>query len=329
VRAGSLLEVATWLSLFLTIASGPITRPSELFPQLRKEAEPQIEANRAFGLILRGLFKKMVLASFVATAIADDVFASPVRHSAPEVLVGIYGYAAQLYLDFSGYTDIAIGCALLLGLHLPDNFRAPYAARSITEFWTRWHITLSRWLRDFVFTPLALRSSRTLAATCRNLIIVMLVAGLWHGAAWTFVAFGAIHGVALAAERIAREVRRRRGSTIAPTSALRLALSRLVTFHVICLGWVFFRADSLGSALDILGRLGTGLAPSPAITALLVAVITGVLAVQLVPTSVHERVGRALAAAGPASTVVACAVALVAIDVFGPDGVPPFLYFGF
>jgi hypothetical protein len=157
----------------------------------------------------------------------------------------------------------------------------------------------------------------------------MLVAGLWHGAAWTFIAFGAVHGVALAAERIAREARRRRGSATVPTSALRLALSRLLTFHVICLGWVFFRADSLGSALDILGRLGSGLAPSPAITALLVAVITGVLAVQLVPPRVHERLGLALAAAGPATTVAGCAVALVAIDVFGPEGVPPFLYFGF
>lgn len=329
IEPGSLLEVATWLSCFLTISSGPITRASELLPQLRETPEPRIEANRAFGLILRGLFKKMVLASFLASAIADDVFASPGRHSAPEVLVGVYGYAAQIYLDFSGYSDIAIGCALLLGIRLPPNFNAPYAARSVTEFWNRWHMTLSRWLRDFVFTPLALRSKPSTAATARNLLIVMLLAGLWHGAAWTFVAFGAVHGIALAVERVARQHRRRHGRALAAPGTVRAAVRRIAVFHVVCLGWVFFRAASLDQAFELLARLGSGLGRSPAVTGLLAGVIVMVLAVQNLPPRAFDMASAGLARLGPASMVAGIALSLLLIDVFGPEGVPPFLYFGF
>ena len=329
IEPGSLLEVATWLSCFLTIASGPITRASELFPQLRAVPERRIDANRAFWLILRGLFKKMVLASFLASAITDEIFASPARHSGVEVLLGIYGYAAQLYLDFSGYTDIAIGCGLLLGLQLPQNFNAPYAARSVTDFWSRWHMTLSRWLRDFVFTPLALRSRSTTAATCRNLVVVMLLAGLWHGAAWTFVAFGAVHGIALAVERAARQHRRQRGLRPLPLTAARLLVHRVATFHVVCLGWVFFRAESLDRAFEVLARLGSGLGPSPAITALLAAVLVAVLTVQNLPRSLLDGFATRLGHLGALSTTALAAFGLLLIDVFGPEGVPPFLYFGF
>ena len=328
IEAGSLLEVAAWLGCFLTIASGPITRASELLPQLREELPTRVEANRAFGLILRGLFKKMVLASYLATAIADDVFAGPARHSALEVLVGIYAYAAQLYLDFSGYTDIAIGCGLLLGIRLPENFDRPYAARSITEFWGRWHMTLSRWLRDFLFTPLARHSHPTTVATCRNLMIVMLLAGLWHGAAWTYVAFGAVHGVALSAERVAR-VHRRRVGRRPSASPVSEAVHRFMTFHVVCLGWVFFRAESIGGALDVLGRLVSGPGPAPAVTALLAGVVLAVLVAQAAPASVRAALARGVARLGAAPAVAAGAVSLLVIDVFGPEGIPPFLYFGF
>ncbi|MGK2950537.1 MAG: MBOAT family O-acyltransferase [Acidimicrobiales bacterium] len=325
---GRLLEVATWLSFFATVGSGPITRSSELFPQLRAQPPRTLDTNLAFGLIARGLFKKMVLASYLASAIADDVFAAPARHSGAEVLVGIYGYAAQLYLDFSGYTDMAIGIALLLGIRLPENFDAPYRSQSITEFWTRWHMTLSRWLRDFLFTPLARHSSSSTLATARNLLIVMLLAGLWHGAAWTFVAFGAVHGLAMAGERILRQRRRSHGRP-APTPGTRHRGGRhLITFHIICLGWVFFRAESLDRALEVLARLGSG-GPSPAITAGLLLVIASVLAVQQLPRSVWDWSARRVTALGTVHTVVVLAAALLLIDVFGPEGVPPFLYLGF
>jgi alginate O-acetyltransferase complex protein AlgI len=329
LEPGAVLEVATWLSFFPTIASGPITRSSELLPQLREAPERSIEAPRAFALIVRGLFKKMVLASFLATALADEVFARPDAHTGPEVLLGVYAYAVQLYLDFSGYTDIAIGCALLLGLRLPENFNAPYAAASVTEFWTRWHMTLTRWLRDFVFTPLVLHSKRTTAATCRNIVIVMLLAGLWHGAAWTFVAFGLVHGVAMATERVLRQRRRRLGRPPALQGTAGHVLGVFITFNIVCLGWVFFRADSVAAAIDLLARLGTGWGVAPTASLLMVAVVAGVVLVQQLPRRAFERLDAAVASLGTVPAVLALAGGLLVVDVFGPEGVPPFLYFGF
>jgi D-alanyl-lipoteichoic acid acyltransferase DltB (MBOAT superfamily) len=189
-------------------------------------------------------------------------------------------------------------------------------------------MTLSRWLRDFVFTPLALRSRPTTAATCRNLMIVMLLAGLWHGAAWTFVVFGAVHGVALGAERVLRQRRRRLGRAQS-TSAGAVVARRLVTFHVVCLGWVFFGASSIDQAVEILTQVFVGTGPATLVTGLLVAVVVLVVLVQQVPRAGLDRVGALALRSGPLTTTVAVAVALVAIDVFGPVGVPPFLYFGF
>lgn len=325
---GTLLEVATWISFFPTITSGPITRASELLPQLRRPPDRLVEANRAVWLILRGLFKKVVLASYLAAAMVDDVFANPERFSPVEVLLGIYAYAVQLYCDFSGYTDIAIGVALLLGIRLPPNFDAPYAARTVTEFWTRWHMTLSRWLRDFVFTPLAKHSRPTTAATARNLVIVMLLAGLWHGAAWTFVAFGAVHGVAMAAERVARQRRRRLG-VVLPQTAMRRGLRRVRTFHVVCLGWVFFRAESLDAAWAMLDRLVTGWGADIEMTWLLVAVVLAVIAVQQLPDRVVDAAERVVARLPAAVVVVGIAIGVTLVDALGPEGVPPFIYAGF
>jgi D-alanyl-lipoteichoic acid acyltransferase DltB (MBOAT superfamily) len=329
IPPGGLLEVATWLTFFPTIVSGPITRPSELLPQLREVPDRRIEANRALTLIARGLFKKMVLASYLATAIVDDVFAVPAQHSGAEVVVGVYAYAAQLYLDFSGYTDMAIGLALLLGLRLPPNFDRPYVSQTVTEFWTRWHMTLTRWLRDFVFTPLTLRSRRTTVATCRNLLLVMLIAGLWHGAAWTFVAFGAIHGSAMAVERAHREHRRRLGRPPLAEGRAHRLVRRLVTFNVVCLGWVFFRAESLESAVAVLQAIGNGWDPTGVVTVLLLGVLAGVLVAQSLPAVVRDRTTSIVAALPAVALSALLAVALLATDVFGPVGVPPFLYGGF
>jgi D-alanyl-lipoteichoic acid acyltransferase DltB (MBOAT superfamily) len=325
----TLLETATWLCFFPTVASGPITRVSELVPQLRERPEPRVDASRAFVLILRGLVKKLVLASYLADAVVDDVFAQPSLHSGPEVLAGIYAYAVQLYVDFSGYTDLAIGVALLLGIRLPENFDAPYRAATVTEFWNRWHMTLSRWLRDFLFMPLARRSRPTTAAVARNLVVVMLLAGLWHGAAWTFVAFGAVHGVAMALERVARERARRRGRRPVPTGPARV-VGVVRTFHVVCLGWVFFRADSLAGAVDVLSRLGTGWgAAAPLVTWLLVATIAAVLAAQLVPERARDGLATVAARVPTPLVVPLAAAAILVVDVLAPPGVAPFLYFGF
>src|SRR5579884_2968076 len=195
------MRFAVFQAFFPHLVAGPIVRASELLPQLESPRDPRrVDTSRAFFLIVSGLFLKVVIANHLATHVVDDVFAAPNRHSSLEVLVGVYGYAVQIFADFCGYTNIAIGVALLLGFEFPQNFASPYTAVSLQDFWRRWHMTLSRWLRDYLYIPLGgNRKGRLL--TYRNLLLTMLLGGLWHGAAWTFVVWGGIHGAGVALER--------------------------------------------------------------------------------------------------------------------------------
>ena len=245
------LDFAVYLAFFPQLVAGPIVRAHELIPQLNEpRALRHTDFTRAVVLIAAGMFKKMVVATYLAEALVDDVFAFPDRFSSLEVLLGVYGYAVQIYADFSGYTDIAIGVALLLGIRLPENFNQPYRATSIQDFWRRWHISLSRWLRDYLYIPLGGNRGGEWRRD-RNLLLTMLLGGLWHGAAWTFVLWGALHGIGLLVER---------------RLPLRLpsVVGRLVTFHFVCFGWILFRAESLGAAGDVLGRLFSAWGVDPA-----------------------------------------------------------------
>src|SRR5918999_3128150 len=245
---------AAYLSFFPHLVAGPIVRPHELIPQFGSPRDPRyVDTSRAFWLIGTGLFMKVAISNHLASSIVDDVFGAPTQHSSFEVLVGVYAYAVQIYADFFGYTNIAIGIALLLGFRFPQNFDSPYAATSIQDFWRRWHMTLSRWLRDYLYIPLGgNRGGRLL--TYRELLLTMLLGGLWHGAGWTFVAWGGIHGLALVAERWWRD---RPGYVAKPSTPLRRAVQIFVTFQVVCFAWIFFRADSFSDAGEILERLFT------------------------------------------------------------------------
>src|SRR4029077_5577659 len=227
----SFARFAVFQAFFPHLVAGPIVRASELLPQLERPRDPRRGGlSRAFMLIGVGLFLKVLIANPLATHIVDDVFAAPNRHSSLEVLVGIYGYAVQIFADFCGYTNIAIGVALLLGFQVPQNFDSHYTAVSLQDFWRRWHMTLSRWLRDYLYIPLG-GSRKGTWMTYRNLMLTMLLGGLWHGAAWTFVAWGAIHGTGLAVER---------ALGWRPTSTAAQWFGRILTFNVVCFGWVFF-----------------------------------------------------------------------------------------
>jgi alginate O-acetyltransferase complex protein AlgI len=207
IRPVSLLEFAVYLSFFPHLIAGPIVRATEFLPQIKERIGPRhVDVGKAFWLISIGLFKKVVIASYLATYAADPLFGFPRQHAGVEALFGVYAYAIQIYADFSGYTDIAIGLALLLGIQFPQNFNAPYAAASLQDFWRRWHMTLSRWLRDYLYIPLG-GSRRGRVRTYVNIMITMLLGGLWHGAAWTFVAWGALHGAGLIVERLRGERR--------------------------------------------------------------------------------------------------------------------------
>jgi alginate O-acetyltransferase complex protein AlgI len=324
----TLEKFAVYLSFFPHLVAGPIVRPSELIPQIETPRDPRrVDTSRAFYLIATGLFKKVVIANYLASSIVDQVFAAPGQHSSLEILIAVYAYAVQIYADFSGYTDIAIGIALLLGFQFPQNFDSPYAAVSVQDFWRRWHMTLSRWLRDYVYIPLGGNRGTSLA-TYRNLMLTMLIGGLWHGAAWTFVVWGGLHGGALAWERWRRE--RRSPADAARRTGRHVWAARIVTFHFVCFAWIFFRSDSFGAAWDMIEGLFTNWgAPSPLVTTgVLLAIAVGIGSQYLparIPRLLMARFSR-LPVLGQATVL---ALALMVTSVLGPEGVAPFIYFQF
>jgi alginate O-acetyltransferase complex protein AlgI len=323
------VDLAVYLSFFPHLVAGPIVRGEELLPQIRHKRDPRnIDVGRAVWLIAAGLFKKMVISAYISSSIVDPVFGSPHTHSNIEILFAIYGYAIQIYADFSGYTDIAIGIALLLGFRFPQNFDAPYTATSLQDFWRRWHMTLSRWLRDYLYIPLG-GNKGSESRIARNIMITMILGGLWHGAGWTFIAWGAYHGFGQVVGRWRRNRRVALGLEGVPMSRGRLVLARIATFHLVCLGWVFFRATSMNLAFTMIGRLFTAWGSAPMVTWLVVFTIAGSIATQFVSP---EIVGDAQRAFSRQTAVVQGAilgVALLAITTLAPEGVQPFIYFRF
>lgn len=327
-EARSASDVLLYVSFFPHLVAGPIVRANEFFSQIRALKVPsREERTSALLLIAGGLAKKVVLASWLARSIVDPVFAQPESSSWSEILAAIYGYAVQIYADFSGYTDMAIGLAALLGVTFPQNFAQPYRAASLREFWRRWHMTLSRWLRDYLFVSLGgSRGSR--AKTLRNLFLTMLLGGLWHGAAWTFVLWGALHGAGLAIERLIDGDRESHTQ-----SRLVRALRTVFTFHFVCIGWVLFRASSLRDVGTLLGRLFAGARGSvshvPAVTPLLVAGITVGIAMHFLSPSLRDSAARRLARWHPIALGLAGGALLAAMDLVSPPGIAPFIYFQF
>ncbi len=331
IQPACLIDFAVYLAFFPHLVAGPIVRAAEFIPQLR-QAQPveRRQPSRAAWLIGFGLFKKVVIASNVATAIVDPVFALPGQHSAPEILLAVYGYAVQIYADFSGYTDMAIGIALLLGITFPQNFDRPYIAVSLQDFWRRWHMTLSRWLRDYLYIPLG-GNRKGRWKTYRNLLLTMTLGGLWHGASLTFIAWGLFHGLGLAAERWLGERREARGvAEPEHASAGRQWLGRLLTFHLVCVGWVLFRSDNFGTAITILTRSVTAWgSAAPLVTINLLLVIAGALAMQYFPVRLSHRFEIAFAAPPLFVQGAVMGVVVALIFALGPQGVAPFIYYQF
>ncbi len=324
------LDFAVYISFFPHLLAGPIVRGGELLPQIRRRRDASsIDYSRAFWLILAGLFKKVVISSYVSSAIVTPVFTSPTQHSALEAIFAAWGYAVQIYCDFSGYTDIAIGLALLLGFRFPQNFDAPYTARNLQDFWRRWHMTLSRWLRDYLYIPLG-GSAGGQVQTVRNIMITMVLGGLWHGAAWTFVFWGALHGVGQGVGHLRRTSRVRRGLPPVADGPVRVWVQRFLTFQYVCLGWVFFNATGLSQAFAVLGRVVGGWGePSPLVTPLLVLTVLATLASQFVPSLSVGRLQAAFSRQRALIQVGLLGVALLGITTFGPVGVAPFIYYRF
>jgi D-alanyl-lipoteichoic acid acyltransferase DltB (MBOAT superfamily) len=250
----SYLEYLTFVAFFPHLVAGPIVRPRDLLPQLAAPARFVPEAgSEALFLIAVGLLKKVAIGDYLALNLVDRVFDAPARYSALECYAAVIGYSLQIYCDFSGYTDIAIGSALLLGVRFPPNFAAPYTAVDLIDFWRRWHISLSTWLRDYLYVPLGGNRAGS-ARTYANLLITMLLGGLWHGASWTFVLWGGAHGLGLAFNRYLRD---RFGFDPARYGRVARALSVVATFHFVAAAWILFRAQSFDAARAFFARLAT------------------------------------------------------------------------
>jgi alginate O-acetyltransferase complex protein AlgI len=324
----SYLEYLTFVAFFPHLVAGPIVRPRDLLPQLAAPArfEPEL-GSRALLLIALGLLKKVAIGDYLALNLVDRVFDAPLQYSALECYTALVAYAVQIYCDFSGYTDIAIGSAALLGVRFPPNFDSPYKAHNIVDFWRRWHISLSTWLRDYLYIPLG-GNRRGRFRTYLNLLITMLLGGLWHGANLTFVVWGALHGCLLAATRAFQELRPARRDRSGPSPLVRVALV-VLTFHAVTFCWLFFRAKSLDHALVILERLGTLTSYHPNLDPRLLGVLSVGLVSHYVPERWYERVLSAFAELPAlAQGAVLFVLALSVREMASLEAVP-FVYFQF
>jgi len=319
---------AFFIAFFPKLIAGPIVRASDFLPQL--EHPPKLDVatlDRNLFRIFKGLVKKIVLADFLAQY-ADAAFDHPGSVDSLSAWLGVYAFALQIYFDFSGYTDIALGSARLIGYRLPENFERPYLAVSVTEFWRRWHMSLSTWLRDYLYISLGGNRMPTELGVYRNLMLTMVLGGLWHGAAWHFVIWGTIHGFLLAFERWRRGRSPRLGEAAAVATPHRI-LRAAAMFQLSVLLWIPFRAESVGTAGALLGKLVAFEAPEVVTVGMLlvVAIVSAAWLAQVF----DEYVGTldSQAAIPVLLKGLAYGVLFAAIVVMNSAGAQPFIYFQF
>jgi D-alanyl-lipoteichoic acid acyltransferase DltB (MBOAT superfamily) len=316
-----LTDMLLYISFFPQLVAGPIVRASFFLPQLYRGMPARIEAAPALLMILGGLFKKVVIANYIATDLVDPVFFDPETFPTIDLLAAIYGYAVQIYCDFSAYSDIAIGIAALLGYYFPPNFNQPYRAQSFQDFWRRWHISLSSWLRDYLYKPLG--GSRFGSwMTARNLALTMLLGGIWHGADWKFVIWGGLHGAALITERLLFPEAR-------AGSFLRRALRTVFVFHFVCLCWIFFRAENFQAAGIYLGALAHLQPGVQQLTPFTLALVILGMSLHVWPQDFPQRLAQRMTVWPDWALSAAAGFGIVCITALGPDGVAPFIYFQF
>ena len=322
-----------YLCFFPQLVAGPIVRAKDFLPQIHQPTLVTRQMmGRALFLILIGLIKKAVISDYISVNYVDRIFDAPLLYSGFENLMGVYGYALQIYCDFSGYSDMAIGIALLLGFRFPTNFDLPYRSATITEFWRRWHISLSSWLRDYLYIPLG-GNRKGRRRTYINLMLTMLLGGLWHGASGRFVLWGALHGCGLAAHKwlMSRTSSPAFGKDM---SLWRRVLGVIFTFNFVCLGWILFRADSLSTVGEILSQIFTAfdLSIVPQVIAgypVVFALIAAGYLMHATPKRVIDRTQERLTNA-PMWAQVAVVVAVIWFVMQMRTGdIQPFIYFQF
>lgn len=322
--AANFQEFFLFVLFFPQLVAGPIVRAVDLLPQLSPEPAPNPrEGLEGIYRITVGLIKKVVFADGLALLIVDRVFERPELFSSLECLVGVYAYAFQIYFDFSAYSDIAIGSALLFSYRLPENFKAPYLADSLQDFWHRWHISLSTWLRDYLYIPLGGNKHGTWN-TYKNLMLTMLLGGLWHGAAWTFVVWGLLHGVGLAVTR-AWQRRANRG----PARTWARPVVMVLTFHYVCLAWVFFRSPDFATAHRLLEQVTQGTLDAPNLSSQLLALLAVGAVAHAVPFSAEHTLTDAFARLPALARAALLVIITIVVKQLASTEVVPFIYFQF
>jgi len=325
----SLRDFLLFVAFFPQLIAGPIVRAAIFLPQLtRPQRSTWKELEGGLFLFLLGAVKKMVVSDGIAPHV-DTIFADPGRFDAVSLVLGVVGYSFQIYCDFSGYSDMAIGCARILGFHFPENFMMPYASRNITEFWRRWHITLSTWLRDYLYIPLG-GNRKGVVRTYINLMLTMLLGGLWHGASWNFVIWGGLHGAGLVLHKLWSS------SRWAGRFAQQELLRPLVTFssHAVTIGlvfgcWIFFRAQSLHAARQVLAGIVTwNHSGTRLISPQILMAITGCTLVHLF-MSKDAKLHETLPFASLGKRILVYSVLLILLVFFGITDGAPFIYFQF
>ncbi len=329
----SLLDYAFYVSFFPTLLAGPIVRATDFAPQIRR---PLHISQKMFAtgvyFILIGLFKKAVISDYISQNFVDRVFDNPTLFSGGEVLLGIYGYCIQIYSDFSGYSDMAIGISLLLGFELPMNFNAPFKADSMSDFWRRWHISLSMWIRDYIYISLG-GNRHGKGMMYLNQMIAMTLCGLWHGASLNFVMWGVLHGALVCVHKFWSQTLLHHDRHYHPTGVRRFA-SVFITFHVLCLTWLLFRCKDFQSVWVMLHQLIAKFNPS-----ILPDVLAGykyvflLMALALIthwlPDSWQNRIIGIFQKGGVLMSAIALTVVIFIIMQVKSSDIQPFIYFQF
>lgn len=327
----SIIDFGFFVTFFPQLVAGPIVRAADFIPQIYKKFSlTREQLGVALYLIMTGLFKKMVISDYISVNFVDRVFDDPNLYSGFSNLMAIYGYSIQIYCDFSGYSDMAIGLAALLGFQLPLNFNSPYKATSITDFWRRWHISLSTWLRDYLYISLG-GNRKGKVRTYINLMITMLLGGLWHGAATKFIIWGGLHGAALAVHKLwMRYV----PSISKKNTVLSKLLAGVVTFHFVAFCWIYFRADSVAKVKLMLNRIGTsfdwaGIADRLIQYKTPIMLILLGFVVHFLPTKLKSQVKEVFIMMPNVVKVLVCAVIIFVCYQAKTADVQPFIYFQF
>lgn len=328
-----LLDYAFYISFFPQLVAGPIVRAADFLPQLSKPTFVSKEMlGRGIFLICTGLFKKAVISNYISMNFVDRIFDAPTLYTGLENLFGVYGYALQIYCDFSGYSDMAIGIALLLGFHFNLNFDSPYQSKNITEFWRRWHMSLSSWLRDYLYISLG-GNRKGKIRTYINLFLTMLLGGLWHGAAFRFILWGALHGLALGIHKLILSFKwpQIQNPFVKNTSNI---FSVLLTFHFVCFCWIFFRAQDMETAWQVVTQITTHFSPGIFLDfvmgykAVLFLMVSGYI-LHFIPTSVEQRTENWVTSLSLAGKFVVIFITILIVIQTKSAGIQPFIYFQF